>query len=125
MLNLHVAVFTLSVNNNIKFLENITQGFERTTLAIIIINSNKNNSNNNNNNNNNNNDNNSNNSDYLIHLTLRNSNSLLALSFKYSDNDAIGNSFHEYYMPLVEINGFNALVDSQPIFDQPVKERKT
>ena len=32
------------------------------------------------------------------------------------------NSFDEYYMPLVEIKDFNALINNKPFFDQPVKK---
>ena len=34
------------------------------------------------------------------------------------------NSFDEYYMPLVEIKDFNALIDNKPFFDQPVKNKQ-
>ena len=33
------------------------------------------------------------------------------------------NSFDEYYMSLVEIKIFNALIDNKSIFDQPVKNK--
>ena len=32
-------------------------------------------------------------------------------------------SLDMYYMPLVEINDFNALIDDKPFFDQPVKKK--
>ena len=34
------------------------------------------------------------------------------------------NSFDEYYMPLVEIKDFNALINNKPFFDQPVKNKQ-
>ena len=33
-------------------------------------------------------------------------------------------SFDKYYMPLVEIKYFDALIDNKPFFDQPVKINK-
>ena len=32
-------------------------------------------------------------------------------------------SFPKYYMPLLEIKGFNALIDNKLFFDQPVKNK--
>ena len=32
--------------------------------------------------------------------------------------------FDKYYMPLVEIEDFNALIDSKPFFDQLVKNKQ-
>ena len=34
------------------------------------------------------------------------------------------NSLDKYYMPLVEINDFNALIDNKPFFDQPIKNKQ-
>ena len=45
-------------------------------------------------------------------------------SFEYCNADPTRDSFDEYYMPLVEIKDFNALVDNKPFLDQPVKENK-
>ena len=33
-------------------------------------------------------------------------------------------SFDKYYMPLIEIKDFNALIDNKPFFDQPVKNKQ-
>ena len=33
----------------------------------------------------------------------------------------MGDSFNKYYMPLVEIKDFNALIENKPFFDQSVK----
>ena len=33
-------------------------------------------------------------------------------------------SFDKFYMPLVEINDFNALIDNKSFFDQPLKSKK-
>ena len=39
-------------------------------------------------------------------------------------DDPTRNSFDEYYMILVEIKDFNALIDNKPFFDQPVKKKQ-
>ena len=62
-----------------------------------------------------------NNLDYLIDPTFRNINRLFVLSFKNGNNNPTKNSFDKYYMPLVEIKDFDALIDNKPFFDQPVK----
>ena len=46
------------------------------------------------------------------------------LSFKNGNNDPTRYSFDKYYMPLVEIKDFNALIDNKPFFDQPVKNKQ-
>ena len=43
------------------------------------------------------------------------------VSFKNGNNDLMGDSFNKYYMPLVEIKDFNALIENKPFFDQSVK----
>ena len=108
---LYVPVVTLSVNDNIKFLENIKQGFkitiswneyrsEITTQTQNI------------------------NFYYLIDPTFRNINKLLALSFTNGNGDPMRDSFDGYCMPLVEIKYFNALIDNKPFFDQSVKNKQ-
>ena len=100
---LYVPVVNLSINDNIKFLENIKQGFKRTNSSNKYI---------------------SeittqpkyNNLDYLIDLTFRNINRLLVLSFKNNDNDPTKGSFDKYYLPLVEMQDFSALIDNKPFF---------
>ena len=47
----------------------------------------------------------------MIDLTFRNINRPFVLSFKNGDDDSARNSFDKYYMPLVEINEFNALIN--------------
>ena len=49
----------------------------------------------------------------MINPTFKNINRLVALSFKNGNNDPAIGSF-EYYIPLVEIKGFNALIDNKP-----------
>ena len=97
-LKLYVQVATLSINNNNKFFENIKQGFKRTIswnkYRSEIITQTKNN-----------------NLYYLTDPAFRNINRLFVLSFKNGNDDLARNSFDKYYMPLVEIKDFNALVD--------------
>ena len=108
---LYVPVVTLSINNNIKFLENIKQGFKRTIswnkYRSEITTQPKNN-----------------NLDYLIDPTFRNINRLFVLSFKNGDNGPTRKSFDKYFMPLVEIKDFNTLIDNKPFFDQPEKNKQ-
>ena len=96
---------TLSINDNIKFLENIKQGFKRTIswnkYRSEITTQSKNN-----------------NIDYLIDPTFRNINRLFVLSFKNGDDDPTRNSCDIYYMTLVEIEDFNALIDNKTLFRQ-------
>ena len=100
----------MSINDNIKFLENIKQGFKRTIYwnkyRSEITTQPKNN-----------------NLDYLIDPTFRNINRLFVLSFKNGNDDPSRDVFDKYYMPLVEIKDFNALIDNKPFFDQPVKNK--
>ena len=78
----YVPVVRLSINDNIKFLENIKQGFKRTIswnkYRSEISTQSKNN-----------------NLDYLIDPTLRNINRLFVLSFKNDNNDPTRNYFDE------------------------------
>ena len=62
---------------------------------------------------------------YLIDPTFRNINRLFVLSFKNGGDDPTRYSFDKYYIPLVEIKDFNALIDNDPLFDQPVKNKKS
>ena len=101
----------MSINDNVKLLENTKQGFKRTIswnkyrskITIRSVNDN---------------------SDSRVDPTFRNSNRLFVLSFKTGNNDITRSSFDKYYMPLVEIKDFNALIKSKPLFDEPVKKNK-
>ena len=100
-----------SINDNVKFLENIKQGFKRTISwnkyrSKITTQPNNNNL------------------DFLIDLAFRNINSLFVLSFKNGNNDLTRYSFGKYYMPLAEIKDFNSLINNKPFFDQPVKNKQ-
>ena len=108
---LYVPVVTLSINNNIKFLENIKQGFSRTiywnTYRSEIATQPK-----------------SNTLDCLIDPTFRNINRLLSLSSKNGNDDPKRDSFDEYNMPLVKIKDFNTLINNKLFVDQPLKTSK-
>ena len=85
---LYAQIVTLSINDNIKFLENIKQRFKRTITwnnyrSEITTQTNKNNL------------------DYLIDPIFRNINRLFVLSFKNGNDDPTRNSFDVYYMSLV------------------------
>ena len=100
----------MSINDNINFLENIKQGFKRiiswNKYRSEITTQTKNN-----------------NLDYLIDPTFRNINRLFVFSFKNDNNDPTRDSFDKYYMPLVEIKDFNALIDNKPFFDQQTTKK--
>ena len=109
---LYVPVVTLSINDNIKFLENIKQGFKRIIFwnkyKSEITTQPKNN-----------------NLDYLNDPRFRNINILIVLSFKSSIDDPTRGTFKKYYMALVEIKYFNAIIDNKKLFNQPVKTRRS
>ena len=64
---------------------------------------------------------NNNNLDCMIDVTFRNISRLLFISFKNVDNDPARKYFGKYYILLVEMEGFEALIGSKPFFDQSVK----
>ena len=100
----------MSINDNIKFLENVKQGFKRTiswNKCRSEITQTKNNY-----------------LDYLIDPEFRNINRLFVLSFKNGNDDPTRDSFNKYYMPLVEIKDFISLIDKKPFFDQLVKNKQ-
>ena len=90
----YISVVTLSINDNIKFLENIKQAFKR-LISWNKYKSEKTTQTKNNNLN------------YLVDPTFRSINRLFALSFTNGNNNPTSrNSFDQYYMPLVEIIDF-------------------
>ena len=60
----------------------------------------------------------------MIDPTFRNINRFFVLSFKDGNNDPTRDSFDKYYILLVKIENFNALIDNKPFFDQPVKNKQ-
>ena len=108
---LYFPVVTLSINDNIKFLENIKQGFKSiiswNKYRSEITTQPKNN-----------------NLDDLIDHTFRNINRLFILSFKNGNDNPTRYFFDKYYMPLVKIKDLIPLIDNKPFFDYPVKTNK-
>ena len=111
MLNSISQYVNLSINNNIKFLENMKQGFKRiiswnkyrfkiTTQTKI------------------------NNLSYLIHSIFRNTNRLLVLSFKNENDDWTRGSFNKYYMLLLEMEHFYALIKNNPVRNKQDEHEK-
>ena len=97
----HFPVVTLSTNNKIKFLGNIMQGCKRiiswNKYRSEMTKQPKNNI-----------------LVFMIDLTSKNINRLFAFSFKSDNNVSTRAYFDKYYMLLVEIKDFNALIDSKP-----------
>ena len=108
---LYVSVVALPINNNIKFLENIKQGFKRTLSCNKYRSGIRTQPKNNN-------------LDYLVDPTFRNINRLFVLSFKNGNNDPTRHFFDKFNIPLVGIKDFNALVGHKSFFDQPLKKKQ-
>ena len=60
----------------------------------------------------------------MIDQTFRNIIKLFVLSFNNGNNDPTRDSFNKYYMTLVEIKDFNALINNKPFSNQPVKNKQ-
>ena len=60
----------------------------------------------------------------MIDPAFRNINRLFSLSFKNGISDPARDSFEKYYMSLVEIKDFNALIDNKTFFNEPVKSKQ-
>ena len=88
------------MNDNIKLLENIKQGFKRTISWNKYRSETKTQAKNNS-------------LDYLIDPTFRNIKRLFVLLFKNGNIDPTRYSFDKYCVPLVEIKDFNALIDNK------------
>ena len=101
---LFIPFVTLSINDNITFKKNIKQGFKRTISSnkyrSEITTQSKND-----------------NLGYLIDSAFRDINRLFVLSFKNDEVDPAINYFDEYYIPLVEIKNFKALINNKLFFD--------
>ena len=105
---LFVPVVTLSIENDIKLLEQLKTGFKRTikwnkyrSQMSIQLQNNKLN--------------------YLIDPTFTNVNRLFVLSFPRNNNTGSRYSFSNYYVPKFKVNDFNVLTDEKSFFDLPVK----
>ena len=101
--NATFPVVTLSIEDDNKLFEQLKTGFKRNIkwnkYRSEMTNETKNN-----------------NLNYLIDFTKVNR--LFALSFENEDDRT---SFSEYYVPNVQINDFNLLVDGKSFFDIPIK----
>ena len=105
---LYVQVVSLSIENDIKLLEQLKPGFKKTIkwnkykpqMTIQPQNNNLN---------------------YLIDPTFTNVNRLFVLSFTRNNAGDNRNSFSRYYIPNVEIKYFNVLIDGKCFFDLQVK----
>ena len=62
-----------------------------------------------------------NNLNFLIDPTFNNVNRLFVLAFP---NAEVRSSFSKYYMPNVEIKDYNVLIDLQPFYDIPIKNKE-
>ena len=60
----------------------------------------------------------------MIDPKFRNVNRLFVQSFKIDKNDPMRDFSVNYYILLVEIKNFNALIDNKPFFNQPVKNKQ-
>ena len=65
-----------------------------------------------------------NNLNYLIDPTFTNVNRLFILSFERNIIDENRDSFSDYYVPNVEIEDFNILIDAKSFFDLPLKNEE-
>ena len=106
----YVSVVTISRYNNITFLEYCNQVFKKTIFwnkyRSDLTSQPKNN-----------------NLDYMIDPTFKNINRLFVISFKNGGNDPTRNYFLKFYIPLLEIKDFNALIGKKKIFYQTVKNK--
>ena len=109
---MYVSVVTLSINDNIKFLENIMQAFKRTISWNKYRSKIKTHPK-------------TNNLDCLIDPTFININRLFVLLFKNGNDDPTRNSFDRYDMPFVEIKDFDALIDNKPFFISQLKKARS
>ena len=108
---LFVPVVTLSKEDDIKLLEQLKTGFNRTIKwnkyrSQMTIQPKNNNLN------------------YLIDPKFMSVNRLFVLSFPRNNNTDSRYSFSNYYVPKVEINDFNILIDGKSFFDLPVKNEE-
>ena len=105
---LYVHVVTLSTQKNTKFLQQLKSGFKRVfnwnkylpKPELLAQNPNLN---------------------HLIEPSFQGVNRLFVLAF---ENDDDRTSSDEYYLPTVEIKGYNIMINGENFFDQPIKNNK-
>ena len=66
-----------------------------------------------------------NNLDYVLHPTFRSINRLFVLSCKNGNDDNTRDYCDKYFVSLVEIKDFTALIDNKSCFNQPVKQTRS
>ena len=101
---LHVAVVTLSTQDNVKLLQQLKSGLKRkinwnkyeSSVKTFAKNRYLN---------------------YLINPSFQRVNRLFALSFE-NESDRISHS--SYYLPKLEIKDYNVMIDGRNVFDQPI-----
>ena len=108
---LSVLAVTLSINDNIKFLEDLKQRVKRTICwnkyRSKITTQPKNN-----------------NLDCMIDPTFTNNNRLFVKLFNVHENDLTWNSFVKFNMPVVQIKGINVLINNKPTRKKNKKRMK-
>ena len=105
---LYVPVVTLSTQENTKFLQQLKSGFKRvinwnkylSKPELLAQNPNLN---------------------HLVEPSFQGINRLFVLAFE-NDDDRISDD--EYYLPTVELKDYNIVINSENVFDQPVKNNK-
>ena len=61
----------------------------------------------------------------MIDPIFININRLFVLLFKNGNDDPTRNSFDRYYVPIVEIKYFDALIDNKPFFISQLKKTRS
>ena len=105
---LYVPVVTLSTQENTKFFQQLKSGFKRvinlnkylSKPELLAQNPNLN---------------------HLIEPSFQRVNRLFVLAF---ENDDDRTSDEQYYLPTVEIKGYNIMINGENVFDQPIKNNK-
>ena len=108
---LYVPVITLSKENDIKLLEQLKSGLNRTVKwnkyrSQMTIQPQNNNLN------------------YLVDPRFTNVDRLFVLPFPRNNNTDSRYSYSNYYVPKVKINDFSVLIDGKSFFDLPVKHEE-
>ena len=104
----YVPVVTLSTQENTKFLQQLKSGFKRVINCnkclskpeLLAQNPNLN---------------------HLVEPRFQGVNRLFVLAF---EDDAQRTAHDSYYLPIVEIKGYNIMINGKNVFDQPIKNNK-
>ena len=95
----------MCINDNIKFLESLKQRVQKNEYRSNITTKSTKKSN----------------LGYMIDPSSRNINKLFVQSLEAGENGPRRNSFDKYYMPLLEIKDFIALINNKPFCNQPIR----